>query len=204
MQAFFSSGSFSLPFAKKLFLFLHITFLLTPKKKIATTVQRSPHDQVHAAFVSSQGEKGDFESIGMVVVVGDDERERKKEKKKTAARKKARPLHFPSLRREREKKKKLRSLSLTRSLSLPFSPLLSSPSPPTKPQGLYEQFRRVANLYFLLIAALSLTPVSPVSPVTNIVPLVLVIAASLAKEAFEDARRAKKDRQVRRKDKALL
>ena len=82
MQAFFSSGSFSLPFAKKLFLFLHITFLLTPKKKIATTVQRSPHDQVHAAFVSSQGEKGDFESIGMVVVVGDDERERERKRKK--------------------------------------------------------------------------------------------------------------------------
>ena len=44
------------------------------------------------------------------------------------------------------------------------------------------------------MAALSLSPVSPVSPVTNIVPLVLVMAASLAKEAVEDAKRASKDR----------
>ena len=99
----------------------------------------------------------------------------------------------------KQKKRKRRSpLPLSRpvaSLPVPFSPphtqtltlfsLSSAPfDPTTHQQGLYEQFRRVANLYFLLIAALSLTPVSPVSPVTNIVPLVLVIAASLAKEAF--------------------
>ena len=62
------------------------------------------------------------------------------------------------------------------------------------PKGLFEQFRRVANLYFLGVAALSLSPVSPVSPITNIVPLVLVVAASLVKEAVEDAKRASKDR----------
>ncbi|KAG0584958.1 hypothetical protein M758_3G246700 [Ceratodon purpureus] len=64
------------------------------------------------------------------------------------------------------------------------------------PKGLFEQFRRVANLYFLMIAILSATPVSPVQPVTNIVPLVLVLAVSLTKEAFEDRKRWMNDRVV--------
>ncbi|KAL4558341.1 hypothetical protein LXL04_036540 [Taraxacum kok-saghyz] len=54
------------------------------------------------------------------------------------------------------------------------------------PKGLYEQFRRVANLYFLTIYCLSFTPVSPVSPITNVIPLSLVLFVSLVKEAFED------------------
>lgn len=72
--------------------------------------------------------------------------------------------------------------------------LASLPPHPTPQQGLFEQFRRFANLYFLLIAAISLTPVSPLSPVTNITPLVAVVAASLVKEGVEDAKRASKDR----------
>eukprot|EP00271_Cylindrocystis_brebissonii_P018675 TRINITY_DN5406_c0_g1_i1.p1 TRINITY_DN5406_c0_g1~~TRINITY_DN5406_c0_g1_i1.p1 ORF type:complete len:1348 (-),score=328.40 TRINITY_DN5406_c0_g1_i1:1253-5296(-) len=62
------------------------------------------------------------------------------------------------------------------------------------PKGLFEQFRRVANLYFLLIAILSTTPVSPVAPVTNVAPLVLVLAVSLIKEAFEDRKRYNSDK----------
>ncbi|KAF9673469.1 hypothetical protein SADUNF_Sadunf10G0027600 [Salix dunnii] len=54
------------------------------------------------------------------------------------------------------------------------------------PKGLFEQFRRVANCYFLLISILSMTPISPVNPVTNVVPLSLVLLVSLIKEAFED------------------
>ncbi|KAG6510892.1 hypothetical protein ZIOFF_028937 [Zingiber officinale] len=54
------------------------------------------------------------------------------------------------------------------------------------PKGLFEQFRRVINLYFLMISILSTTPISPVSPVTNVVPLPLVLLVSLIKEAFED------------------
>ena len=64
------------------------------------------------------------------------------------------------------------------------------------PKALYEQFRRVANVYFLIIAALSATPFSPVSPVTNIFPLVFVLSVSLVKEAFEDYRRYVKDREI--------
>jgi len=52
------------------------------------------------------------------------------------------------------------------------------------PKGLFEQFRRVANLYFLMISILSTTPISPVHPVTNVVPLSIVLLVSLIKEAF--------------------
>lgn len=64
------------------------------------------------------------------------------------------------------------------------------------PKGLFEQFRRVANLYFLMISILSTTPISPVSPITNVVPLSLVLTASLVKEAFEDWKRFQNDRVI--------
>ncbi|XP_017603619.1 phospholipid-transporting ATPase 3 [Gossypium arboreum] len=61
------------------------------------------------------------------------------------------------------------------------------------PKGLYEQFRRVANLYFLMVSILSATPYSPVHPITNMVPLSLVLLFSLIKEAFEDWQRFQND-----------
>ncbi|KAH7547145.1 hypothetical protein FEM48_Zijuj01G0278400 [Ziziphus jujuba var. spinosa] len=64
------------------------------------------------------------------------------------------------------------------------------------PKALFEQFRRVANLYFLLAALLSLTPVSPFSPVSMIAPLVFVVGLSMAKEALEDWRRFLQDMKV--------
>ncbi|RIA04091.1 hypothetical protein BRARA_K01721 [Brassica rapa] len=54
------------------------------------------------------------------------------------------------------------------------------------PKGLFEQFRRIANIYFLGISCLSMTPISPVSPITNVAPLSMVLLVSLIKEAFED------------------
>ncbi|CAN6305229.1 unnamed protein product [Urochloa humidicola] len=64
------------------------------------------------------------------------------------------------------------------------------------PKGLFEQFRRVANLYFLMISILSTTPISPVHPVTNVVPLSLVLLVSLIKEAFEDSKRFQNDMSI--------
>ncbi|KAG7974943.1 hypothetical protein I3843_06G073100 [Carya illinoinensis] len=64
------------------------------------------------------------------------------------------------------------------------------------PKGLFEQFRRVANLYFLTISILSATKISPVSPITNVVPLSLVLFVSLVKEAFEDWKRFQNDMAV--------
>jgi phospholipid-translocating ATPase len=64
------------------------------------------------------------------------------------------------------------------------------------PMGLYEQFRRVANLYFAFHAAITLTPVSPVNPWSTILPLAFVIGVSMAKEGIEDIRRGRSDKDV--------
>lgn len=57
------------------------------------------------------------------------------------------------------------------------------------PKALFEQFRRVANMYFLLAAILALTPVSPYAAASLIAPLVFVVGVSMCKEALEDWRR---------------
>lgn len=59
------------------------------------------------------------------------------------------------------------------------------------PKSLYEQFRRVANFFFLVCAILSFTSVSPYSAASNVLPLVVVVAATMAKEIIEDWRRKK-------------
>ena len=62
------------------------------------------------------------------------------------------------------------------------------------PKGLYEQFRRVANLYFLSVAIISLfDAISPIKPYTIWSPLCLVVGLSMAKEAVEDYQRHKQD-----------
>lgn len=67
------------------------------------------------------------------------------------------------------------------------------------PKALFEQFRRVANVYFLLAAIISVTAVSPFSPVSMIAPLVFVVGLSMAKEALEDWRRFLQDVKVNRR-----
>ncbi|XVF11681.1 hypothetical protein REPUB_Repub08aG0048300 [Reevesia pubescens] len=64
------------------------------------------------------------------------------------------------------------------------------------PKSLFEQFRRVANFYFLICAILSFTPLSPYSAVSNVLPLVVVIGATMGKEVIEDWRRKKQDIEV--------
>lgn len=61
------------------------------------------------------------------------------------------------------------------------------------PKALYEQYRRIANIYFTTVAAVSVTKISPLNPITTFLPLVLVIGVSLIKEAFEDVKRHKAD-----------
>jgi phospholipid-transporting ATPase len=51
----------------------------------------------------------------------------------------------------------------------------------------------VANIYFAVVAGLSLTPFSPVSYITTWAPLVLVIGISMLKEAMEDYKRHMQD-----------
>ncbi|KAK6914736.1 P-type ATPase, N-terminal [Dillenia turbinata] len=64
------------------------------------------------------------------------------------------------------------------------------------PKAMFEQFRRVANLYFLLAACLSLSDIAPFSAVSMIAPLAFVVGLSMAKEALEDWRRFMQDVKV--------
>lgn len=59
------------------------------------------------------------------------------------------------------------------------------------PKSLFEQFRRVANLYFLVVACVSFSPLAPYTAVSVLAPLLVVIGATMAKEAVEDWRRRK-------------
>ncbi|GMN42516.1 hypothetical protein TIFTF001_011718 [Ficus carica] len=61
------------------------------------------------------------------------------------------------------------------------------------PKSLFEQFRRVANFYFLVVACVSFSPLAPYTAISVLAPLVVVIGATMAKEAVEDWRRRKQD-----------
>lgn len=62
------------------------------------------------------------------------------------------------------------------------------------PKSLFEQFRRVANFYFLVSGILAFTPLAPYTAVSAIIPLILVISATMIKEGIEDLRRKKQVR----------
>ncbi|KAH8309941.1 hypothetical protein KR067_002269 [Drosophila pandora] len=64
------------------------------------------------------------------------------------------------------------------------------------PQNLLEQFRRIANFYFLVMTIISLLIDSPVSPMTSLLPLVFVIAVTAAKQGYEDVLRYRTDNMV--------
>lgn len=57
------------------------------------------------------------------------------------------------------------------------------------PKSLFEQFRRVANFFFLVTGILSFTDLAPYSAVSAMFPLIIVIGATMVKEGIEDWRR---------------
>ena len=59
------------------------------------------------------------------------------------------------------------------------------------PKSLFEQFRRVANIYFLVVACVSFSPLAPFSSLSILAPLIVVNGATMAKEGVEDWRRRK-------------
>ncbi|QRV93154.1 phospholipid-translocating P-type ATPase [Ceratobasidium sp. AG-Ba] len=65
------------------------------------------------------------------------------------------------------------------------------------PKNLYEQFRRVANLYFLALVVLQVFPVfGAAAPQIAMVPLVIILSITAAKDGIEDYRRASLDDEV--------
>ncbi|KAK0180340.1 hypothetical protein PV327_005992 [Microctonus hyperodae] len=66
------------------------------------------------------------------------------------------------------------------------------------PKNLFEQFRRVANFYFLVSAIIAMTIDSPISPLTTFLPLLFVILVTAGKQGYEDFLRYQSDSKVNR------
>lgn len=65
------------------------------------------------------------------------------------------------------------------------------------PKNLYEQFHRVANVYFVFIALLNFVPdVEAFSKEAALVPIILVIAVPAIKDAYEDYQRYIADKRI--------
>lgn len=73
------------------------------------------------------------------------------------------------------------------------------------PRNLFEQFQRVANIYFLLqIVIMSIPKITALSPVATAVPLICVLAATGVKDAVDDIKRHKSDDEVNNRKAKVL
>ena len=73
------------------------------------------------------------------------------------------------------------------------------------PKSLFDQFRRLANFYFLIIAVLqSIEAISPLPPITAILPLVFVVGISMLKNGVEDYYRYVSDKEINNKEADVL
>ncbi|XP_078802202.1 putative phospholipid-transporting ATPase IF isoform X13 [Oryzias latipes] len=64
------------------------------------------------------------------------------------------------------------------------------------PKNMFEQFRRIANFYFLIIFLVQLMIDTPTSPITSGLPLFFVITVTAIKQGYEDWLRHKADNEV--------
>ncbi|XP_078736142.1 phospholipid-transporting ATPase IF-like isoform X3 [Lampetra fluviatilis] len=64
------------------------------------------------------------------------------------------------------------------------------------PKNLFEQFRRIANFYFIIIFLVQLIIDTPTSPVTSGLPLFFVIIVTAIKQGYEDWLRHKADNET--------
>ncbi|XP_041637884.1 phospholipid-transporting ATPase IH isoform X1 [Cheilinus undulatus] len=64
------------------------------------------------------------------------------------------------------------------------------------PKNMFEQFRRIANFYFLIIFLIQLIIDTPTSPITSGLPLFFVITVTAIKQGYEDWLRHKADNAV--------
>ncbi|KAJ3043255.1 hypothetical protein HDV00_005575 [Rhizophlyctis rosea] len=65
------------------------------------------------------------------------------------------------------------------------------------PKNLFEQFRRAANMYFLLLVILqSFHVYQTINPVVAALPLIVIVSLTAIKDGFEDWKRHKSDQEV--------
>ncbi|MFH4984487.1 hypothetical protein AB6A40_011196, partial [Gnathostoma spinigerum] len=65
------------------------------------------------------------------------------------------------------------------------------------PRNLWEQFHRIANLYFIMIACLNFVPIlKTFNRYIALFPVVLVLSLTAIKDAYEDFRRRRLDKKV--------
>lgn len=63
------------------------------------------------------------------------------------------------------------------------------------PLTLFLQFRRYANIYFLILTTIQCIPkISPLNPVTAVLPLIFVLLVSIVREGLEDIKRHNSDK----------
>ncbi|KAK2580780.1 hypothetical protein KPH14_011515 [Odynerus spinipes] len=67
------------------------------------------------------------------------------------------------------------------------------------PKNLFEQFRRIANFYFLITALVAISIESPISPLTSSLPLAFVILVTACKQGYEDYLRYRSDNQINKR-----
>ncbi|XP_014470440.1 PREDICTED: probable phospholipid-transporting ATPase IF [Dinoponera quadriceps] len=72
------------------------------------------------------------------------------------------------------------------------------------PKNLFEQFRRIANFYFLLTLIVALSIDSPISPLTSALPLTFVILVTAGKQGYEDYLRYKMDQRDNRRSVTVI
>ena len=73
------------------------------------------------------------------------------------------------------------------------------------PKSLFEQFKRVSNFYFLIVACVAYIPnVSSSLPITQALPLIVVVGFGFARDIYEDLKRASHDRKSNGKPEYIL
>eukprot|EP01116_Phalansterium_solitarium_P015668 TRINITY_DN3482_c0_g1_i4.p1 TRINITY_DN3482_c0_g1~~TRINITY_DN3482_c0_g1_i4.p1 ORF type:complete len:1118 (-),score=428.30 TRINITY_DN3482_c0_g1_i4:1315-4668(-) len=73
------------------------------------------------------------------------------------------------------------------------------------PKNLFEQFMRIANIYFLVIAGLQQIPnISPTGQWTTLSTLVVVLLFTALREAYEDIQRHRQDNEVNNREVTVI
>lgn len=132
---------------------------------------------------------------------GEASQEQKEEKEGT--RKKRR-------RRRKKKKEACRTRTVRSNLLLP-RPEVENPVPPANnrvkttkytalsflPKNLFEQFHRLANVYFVFIALLNFVPaLNAFQPELALAPVLFILAVTAVKDLWEDYSRYRSDQEI--------